>query len=187
MTTAWNEDQLYSSKRQDWGTPQALFDALHEEFGFGLDAAATAENAKCLHYIDKDSLFETLEDPMPGSLWANWPALIPGSEFSSRRQEWICKQAIWLNPPYGKDIGKWIKKAYRESLRGCTVVVLTFVRSDTKWWHDWAMKAAEIRLIKGRIKFEGAPSAAPAPSCLLIFDESRRVPQFTPVTDLPRR
>lgn len=163
MTTAWNEDQLYSSKKQDWETPQALFDALHDEFDFGLDAAANAENAKCFQFIEEDSLH------------ANWAYAVPGTH------------AIWLNPPYGKDIGEWIEKAYRESLKGCTVVVLTFVRSDTKWWHDWAMKAAEIRLIKGRIKFEGAPSSAPAPSCLLIFDESRRVPQFTTVTDLPRR
>ena len=177
MTTAWNEDQLYSSKKQDWETPQALFDALHEEFGFGLDAAATDENSKCFQYIASHSCdlsqgWNTIE----GSLHFDWARLVPG-----------CTGAVWLNPPYGKDIGKWIEKAYRESLKGCTVVVLTFVRSDTKWWHDWAMKAAEIRLIKGRIKFEGAPSSAPAPSCLLIFDESRRVPQFTTVTDLPRR
>jgi len=163
MTTAWNEDQLYSSKKQDWETPQALFDALHDEFDFGLDAAANAENAKCFQFIEEDSLH------------ANWALMVYGIS------------SVWLNPPYGKDIGEWIKKAYRESLKGCTVVVLTFVRSDTKWWHDWAMKAAEIRLIKGRVKFEGAPSSAPAPSCLLIFDESRRVPQFTTVTDLPRR
>jgi site-specific DNA-methyltransferase (adenine-specific) len=160
--SAWNEDQLYSSKKQDWGTPQALFDALDDEFDFGLDAAATADNTKCFQYISEDSLDR------------DWASLVPGIH------------AVWLNPPYGKDIGKWVEKAYRESLNGCAVVVLVFVRSDTRWWHDWAVKAAEIRLIKGRIKFEGAPSSAPSPSCLLIFDESRRVPQFTTVTDLPR-
>ncbi len=161
MTTAWNDDQLYSSKKQDWATPQALFDALNEEFGFVIDAAASEHNAKCNTYLSTNSLS------------------YPWAELSEYR-------SVWLNPPYGKDIGQWVEKAYKESKRGCCVVVLTFVRSDTKWWHDWAMKAAEIRLIKGRIKFEGAAASAPAPSCLLIFDESRRVPQFTTATDLPR-
>jgi site-specific DNA-methyltransferase (adenine-specific) len=164
MTTAWNEDQLYSSKKQDWETPRALYRVLHEEFDFGLDAAAepSGANSKCFQFISEDSLDR------------DWATLVPG------------RHAVWLNPPYGKDIGQWVEKAYRESLKGCTVVVLTFVRSDTKWWHDWAMKAAEIRLIKGRVKFVGATASAPAPSCLLIFDEGRRIPQFTTVTDLPR-
>ena len=160
--TAWNNEQLYSSRRQDWATPQALFDALDAEFGFVLDAAASEHNAKCRRWIGADSL----------------------------ERDWVRPLhlgAVWLNPPYGKEIGQWVEKAYRESLNGGCVVVLTFVRSDTKWWHEWAMKAAEIRLIKGRIKFEGAPSSAPAPSCLLIFDEGRRVPQFKTVTNLPRK
>ena len=162
MTTAWNKEQLYSSKKQDWATPQGLFDVVDREFAFGLDAAATAENTKCFHFISEESLDQ------------DWEALRPGHH------------AVWLNPPYGKEIGKWVEKAYRESVKGCTVVVLTFARTDTKWWHDWAMRAAEIRLIKGRVKFVGATASAPAPSCLLIFDEGRRIPQFTTVTDLPR-
>ena len=161
MTTAWNDDQLYSSKKPDWATPRALFDALNEEFNFALDAAASDHNAKCDIYISSNSLNYS---------WA---------EASNYRP-------VWLNPPYGKEIGQWVEKAYRESLKGCRVVVLTFVRSDTRWWHDWAMKATEIRLIKGRIKFEGATASAPAPSCLLIFDEFRRAPRFTTATDLPR-
>ena len=111
MTTAWNEDQLYSSKKQDWETPQALFDALHDEFDFGLDAAATAENAKCFRFIEEDSHPEgsTVEDDIygnVGALHADWASL--GS--------WVGRstQAVWLNPPYGKDIGKWIEKAYRD-------------------------------------------------------------------------
>lgn len=168
MTQAngWNEDQLFSSDRQDWATPRALFDALDSEFSFALDAAASTNNAKCENYITKE------ED----SLGLCWHSRVPCSDSS-----------IWLNPPYGRDIGKWIKKAYEESLKGMTVVVLTFCRSDTKWWHRWAMKACEVRLIEGRVRFEGATASAPAPSCLLVFNESKRLPTFTVVNDLPRR
>lgn len=74
-----------------------------------------------------------------------------------------------MNPPYGKEIAKWMKKAYEESLKGATVVCLTFARTDTKWWHDYAMKAAEIRFIKGRVRFEGADSSAPFPSVVIVF------------------
>lgn len=163
MTTAWNKEQLYSSKKQDWATPQALFDALHEEFNFGLDAAANNHNAKCSLFIDTDSLSQ------------DWAALCPESH------------AVWLNPPYGRKIGPWIEKAYRESLKGCCVVVLVFARTDVKWWGAWAKRAAQIITIEGRIRFEGASSSAPAPSCLLVFDEERRVPLNRYMSDLPRR
>jgi len=169
--TSWNEEQLFSSDRQDWATPQALFDALNEEFFFVMDAAASPNNAKSALYItsEQDSLKES------------WGSVIVETGCDPTGA------AVWLNPPYGRDIGKWIQKAYEESLNGLVVVVLTFCRSDTKWWHRWAMKAAEVRLIEGRIRFEGAPASAPAPSCLLIFDESRRLPRFTTTNTLPRK
>jgi len=166
--SSWNEEQLFSSERHDWATPQALFDRVDLEFGFVLDAAAAPHNTKCRSYL-------SVEDD---SLSCNWAEIAKSTSDTG---------AVWLNPPYGRDIGKWIQKAYEESLKGLTVVVLTFCRSDTLWWHQWAMKAAEVRLIKGRIRFEGASASAPAPSCLLIFDESRRLPRFTAVNDLPRR
>lgn len=159
MTQSWNQDQLFASKRQDWGTPQALFDALNEEFHFDLDAAANSENAKCDIYISEESLS------------APWHQL--GTH-------------IWLNPPYGREIGSWIEKAYQESLKGACVVCLVFARTDTQWWHRWALRAAEVRLIPGRVTFQGASASAPAPSCVLVFDESRRLPRFTS-QDLPRR
>jgi site-specific DNA-methyltransferase (adenine-specific) len=156
---SWNHDQLFASKRQDWGTPQALFDALDAEFGFDLDAAASPENAKCERYLSEDALS------------VDWHAL---------------GNRIWLNPPYGREIGKWIEKAYLESVAGACVVCLTFARTDTQWWHRWALRAAEVRLIEGRITFAGASQGAPAPSCVLIFDERRRSPRFVS-TVLPRR
>jgi len=152
--TAWTADKLFSSKKQDWATPWHLFNVLDAEFNFVLDAAASEENYKCPVYLTENSLD------------VSWWEISRGG-------------AVWLNPPYGREIGSWIEKAYLESTCGCVVVCLIFARTDTRWWHNWAMKAAEIRLIKGRLKFEGATSSAPAPSCLLIFDESRKVPRFT--------
>ena len=152
--TAWTLDKLFSSKKQDWATPWHLFNTLDAEFNFALDAAASPSNHKCVSYLTENAL---------GIPW----------------HERAHGGAVWLNPPYGREVGKWIEKAYWESTEGCTVVCLTFARTDTKWWHDWAMRAAEIRLVKGRIKFQGAENSAPAPSCLLIFDESRKMPRFT--------
>jgi site-specific DNA-methyltransferase (adenine-specific) len=160
---AWNGNQLFSSKKNEWGTPWALFEEVNQEFNFCLDAAASKENAKCSEYFTKET----------DGLTQNWA-------------DKTDKGAIWLNPPYGREIGLWVEKAHTESLRGCCVVVLTFVRSDTKWWNEYAMKAAEIRLIPGRVSFGGSKNSAPAPSCLLIFDESRRLPHFS-VQNLPRK
>jgi len=159
----WIKGKLFSSDKMDWETPDSLFHVLNEEFQFTLDAAATATNAKCANYL-------TVADNALTCDWASHS--LNGS--------------IWLNPPYGRGIGDWIQKAYTESQKGVTVVVLSFARTDTKWWHSWAMKAPEIRLIPGRITFKEAPGAAPAPSCLLIFDESLRSPSFV-VQKLPRK
>lgn len=134
----------------EWGTPQALFDLLNDRFRFDLDAAASEVNAKHEQYFTKD-------DDALSRCWNYNPLLF---------------RSVWLNPPYGRDIGKWLAKAYEESREGAVVVVLTFARTDTRWWHDYAMKASEVMLIKGRVKFErdGVPQqAAPAPSCVLVF------------------
>lgn len=155
MGDAWAKELLFSSDRMDWATPQALFDAVDEEFGFVLDAAASESNAKCKLFLGEED--DALSSP-------SWPA--------------IRGDAVWLNPPYGRQIGKWVERAYRESLKGLTVVVLVFVRTDTKWWQSWAMRAAEVRLIPGRVRFGGSSAGAPAPSCLLVFDEAKRSPRF---------
>ena len=160
--SGWTAEQLFSSDRQDWATPQALFDVLDREFYFALDAAASVSNTKCREFYSKED--------------------------DALTQSWCvgAGEAVWLNPPYGREIGKWIKKAYEESQKGFPVVCLTFCRTDTRWWHDYAMRAAEIRLVPGRITFVGADAGAPAPSCLLVFDESRRSPRFV-AQHLPRK
>lgn len=78
-------------------------------------------------------------------------------------------KVTFCNPPYGRQIGPWIKKAYDESKKGKTVVLLIPSRTDTQWWHDYVMKAHEIRFIKGRLKFGGAKTSAPFPSCVVVF------------------
>lgn len=142
----------YSSKAHDWQTPPALFADLDARFRFTLDAAASAENAKCARYF-------TREDNGLAQSWAG--------------------ERVWLNPPYGREIGAWVRKAWRESRRGALVVCLIPARTDTSYWHDYAMRAAEILLIRGRVRFL-RPGAlldnAPFPSALVVFDPAREGP-----------
>lgn len=130
----------FSSKTDEWSTPQDFFDRLNEEFGFELDVCATPENAKCPRYFTKSE----------NGLLQKW--------------EGIC----WMNPPYGREIRQWVKKAYESALGGATVVCLLPARTDTSWWHDYCMKG-EIRFIRGRLKFGDARENAPFPSAVVIF------------------
>ena len=82
-------------------------------------------------------------------------------------------ERVYLNPPYGREIEKWIRKAYNESLQGKLVVMLLPSRTDTRWWHDYCMKADEIRFIKGRLKFGDSKNSAPFPSCIVIFNKDK--------------
>ena len=132
---------LFTSARSDWETPRATFNALHEEFSFRLDVCATQENAKCDDYLSVGD--NALSVPWRG------PA--------------------WMNPPYGREIGKWVRKAYEESRRGVTVVCLLPSRTDTRWWHDYVMEADEIRFIRGRLHFDGHKNGAPFPSAVVVF------------------
>ncbi len=131
---------LKSSGRHDWETPQALYDELDAEFHFQLDSCANADNAKHVNYYS----------PADEALWQRW------------------KGTVWMNPPYGREIGSWIRKAHNEAQGGATVVCLLPARTDTSWWHDYCMKG-EIRFIRGRIKFSGASHNAPFPSAIVIF------------------
>lgn len=130
----------FSSKSDGWATPQPFFDRLDDEFNFETDVCASAGNAKC------ERFFDTAMDGLA--------------------QEW--KGACWMNPPYGREIGRWMAKALRASTRGATVVCLVPARTDTAWWHDYAMKG-EIRYIRGRLKFGGHANSAPFPSAVVIF------------------
>lgn len=133
---------LFLSLSGEWETPDALFAALHAEFNFTLDAAASAENAKLPNYFNKEQ--DALTQP-----WA--------------------PHRVWLNPPYGRQIACWVKKAYEESERGAEVVCLLPARTDTAWFQDYVLRAAAIYFIRGRLKFGGSKQGAPFPSCLVFF------------------
>lgn len=79
----------------------------------------------------------------------------------------------FVNPPYS-GIKHWCKKAYEEWKMGKTVVMLIPSRTDTKYWHEYIMKATEIRFIKGRLKFGNAKNSAPFPSCVVIFTNAKQ-------------
>ena len=137
----------FSSATPEWSTPQDFFDKLNDEFHFTLDVCATHENHKCAGYLTKEM----------DALTFDWTSF--GHKF------------LWMNPPYGREIGKWIKKAYESSLSlsGATVVCLIPARTDTRYFHDYCIPFGEIRFIKGRLKFGGCKNSAPFPSCVVIF------------------
>lgn len=136
---------LFSSKRMDWETPQELFNELDREFHFTLDPCATAKTAKCSRYYTKEK--------------------------DGLKQSWG-GQTVFCNPPYGRELPKWIEKCYKES-SNATVVMLIPARTDTKAFHKYIYNKAEIRFIKGRVKFliDGEQGdAAPFPSMIVIFN-----------------
>lgn len=138
-----NTEVLYSSKEEKWATPQDFFDKLNEEFHFTLDVAASPDNAKCPVYFTEE------QDGLAQS-WEGY--------------------TVWCNPPYCRKTGLWVKKAYEEHQRtGCTVVMLLPSRTDVKWFHDYILGKAEIRFIKGRLKFGGSKNSAPFPSIVVIY------------------
>lgn len=132
---------MYSSESSEWETPKNLFDHYDSIFQFQLDVCASKNNKKVRQYISKNV----------DGLSCAW------------------QHVNWMNPPYGREIGKWIKKAFDESLLGNTTVCLLPARTDTKWWQDYVMKADVIHFIRGRLKFGNMNNSAPFPSAIVIF------------------
>ena len=132
----------YSSKSCMWATPQDFFDRYDAIYHFETDVCALPENAKCARYFTP--------------------------EMDGLKQEWtgVC----WMNPPYGRQIGKWVKKAY-ESARdnAATVVCLLPARTDTAWYQDYVLPHAHVEFVRGRIKFVGAKDNAPFPNVVAVF------------------
>lgn len=131
-------DVHFSHKTDLWATPQDFFDDLNREFHFETDVCALPDNAKC----------EKFYTPEQDGL----------------KQEWtgVC----WCNPPYGRQIAKWVEKAAKSD---ATVVMLVPARTDTAWFHDWILPCAEVRFVRGRLKFGGAKNNAPFPCMVAIF------------------
>lgn len=126
----------------------------------GLFSAASAHWATPREVYDKlDEEFHFNDDPCPLH-----------SVVDRLDTEWGA--SVFMNPPYGREITRWLRKAYEESLKGKTIVCLLPSRTDTRWWHEYIMKAKEIRFLRGRLKFGGAKNSAPFPSCVVIFKDT---------------
>jgi phage N-6-adenine-methyltransferase len=134
---------LFSSASDEWATPQPFFDRLNAEFHFDLDTAASLGNRKCAEFLGPGGL-------VGDGLISEWDG--------------VC----WCNPPYSQ-IDRWVAKAHAESLKGATVVMLIPARTDTRYWHSYIMRASEIRLVKGRLKFGDGKNSSPFPSAVVIF------------------
>ena len=131
----------FLSQTDEWATPQSFFDAQHAVHNFTLDVCATPENAKCPRYWTRSD--------------------------DGLKQSWSGERC-WMNPPYGRAIGLWMRKAYEESQRGALVVCLVPARTDTAWWHDYAAKG-DVTFIRGRLKFGDGKNSAPFPSALVVL------------------
>ena len=133
----------FSSATDLWSTPQELFNSCEQIFHFTLNVCALPENAKCPRF------FTPQDDGL--------------------KQEWtgVC----WMNPPYGRDIGRWMRKAWESGERGATVVCLVPARTDTRWWHKYAARG-DVTFLRGRLKFGGSETGAPFPSALVIFGKT---------------
>lgn len=151
-------DVLYSSKNMNWCTPQEFFCGLNDEFHFVLDVAATERSAKC------DKFFTPETDALSKS--------------------WDCGGSVFCNPPYGRKIGQWVKKAYEESKKGITIVLLIPARTDTAYFHDYIYGEAEIRFVRGRLTFtdesgspqkdnKGRAMPAPFPSMIVVYNPKK--------------
>lgn len=133
---------IFSSRTDEWGTPQKLFDELNNKYHFTLDPCATDENHKCDKYYTKEQ----------DGLKMSWG-----------------RERVYVNPPYGKEIYKWIEKCYNENKLGTFIVLLVPARTDTRWFHNFIYKKHKIEFIKGRLKFNDGKQSAPFPSMVVIM------------------
>ena len=136
---------MFTSNTDMWETPQELFDELDREFHFTLDVCAVPENAKCERYFTPTQ--------------------------TGLKQDWTRGGGtVYMNPPYGREIGLWVRKAAE---CGVTAVCLLPARTDTAWFHDYIYGKAEIRFIRGRLKFGNSKNSAPFPSMIVIFRKEK--------------
>lgn len=159
----WSSPTTETDDSARWRTPPEVFGPLHREFRFGLDAAAVADSALLPYWIGPDHPSPSRRDAFA----ADWQAC---------RAPWA--SSVWINPPYGRGMGRWIVLAARWG-RVMPVVVLVLARTDLPWWEEVVMStASEIRFVRGRVRFlDGVTgerrNGAPAPSVLLIWDPRR--------------
>ncbi len=143
-----------SSKSIEWETPQRLFDELNYEFHFNLDVCASTSNTKCRRFITPEQ--------------------------DAFRKKW--KGRCWMNPPYGRGIEQWIRRAVKQIQKGNANVVVCLVpsRTDTVWWHDIVLRyASEIRFVKNRLYFGDGTERAPFPSVIVVFEVTAKRDDFS--------
>ena len=136
----------FKSATNEWPTPDSLWKPLDDEFGFTLDVCSTHENAKCANH------FTLAEDGL--------------------KQPW--SGVAWMNPPYGVQLARWVKKCHDEAKRGVLVVGLIPVRSNTSYWHNYVM-GHEIRFVRGYPKFGNAKQGLKAPLAVVIFRPNKQI------------
>lgn len=136
----------FSSKSNEWETPQALFNLLHQRYSFIIDVCATKDNTKCDIYFDKDS--------------------------DGLNQRWS-GYSCWMNPPYGGQIIKWVEKAHIEGQYSPAIIGLVPARTDTAWWWKY-VRPHTVSFLKGRLKFSNSPNPAPFPCAIVNFSDSER-------------
>ena len=136
-------DKRFESKSHIWKTPKYLYDELNKEFHFQLDPCTTYNNLNCKYF------FTEKEDGL--------------------KQDWKSMTA-YVNPPYGRELAKWAKKCYEEWMKGSTIVLLLQTnRTNTKWFHKYVYKKAELRFLDHRLQFEGASDKIPTPYMLAVY------------------
>ena len=153
------QDTMFSSKSNDWATPQHFFDQLQDKFGeFTLDPCANESNYKVKNrFTEKDD---------------------------GLAQDWTGHN-VFMNPPYGRGIKHWIRKAYEEGQKeDTTVIALIPARTDTRYWHDYVMNAHTVYFIKGRLKFGNGGNSAPFPSAVIVFRKSSNTNSFPNIAAL---
>lgn len=145
-----NTSAMFSSKTCDWATPQDFFDKLNAEFRFTLDPCADDSNHKCDKYFTKEQ----------DGLLQDW-----GGE------------VVFCNPPYGREIPLWVKKCFEQVYCGncpCAVMLIP-ARTDTRWFHEYIYHKAEVRFVRGRLKFGDSQNSAPFPSMVVVFRSNKGV------------
>ena len=139
------DENRFKTQKQQWETPDELFNYLNRIYSFDFDLASSSTNTKCKNFFSKE------EDALS--------------------QKWV--GVCWLNPPYGDKKSKlsdWVKKAFDETNnKNCVVVMLIPARTNTNWWHDYCMQSQEVIFIKGRPKFKGCIHGLPQPLALVVF------------------
>lgn len=139
---------MFSSATPEWETPQDFFDALNAEFHFTLDPCSTDGNAKCVKHYTKEQ--------------------------DGLAQDWT-GETVFCNPPYGREMPRWIRKCYEHMTSGGgTAVMLIPARTDTKAFHEYIYGKAEIRFVRGRLKFGNSNNSAPFPSMVVVYKEGVR-------------